>query len=254
MGIAPFLLKNNVIMKHRFNLIAVLSLLFIAQSVNAERISILRRTGSITHNWTYQPSGDVVTRDGMKNKVYPLTLQPSETYLISEPIDLSGYENIEMRVTYYVATTGTHPLKMELIGVDGEVLFSDVESKPSLNTSTMSIGHSVSVAETELSTVRIKLSLSNSYSDAEKINIEEFEIYGDVLNGVESVTNDCQAKVSVAQCVISIEPSDTIECKLFSILGTCVYSEKINNPTEIEVPAGLYVLRLGDFTQKILVH
>lgn len=242
-------------MKHGLKIIASLILILaMAQSINAERISILRYTGGITHSWTYQPSGDVVTRDGLKNKSYPIMLRPSELYLISEPIDVSNYENIEMRVIYYVATTGTHPIKMELIGEDGEILFADVETSPSLNISTMTIGHLVAVTATDLSKVRIKLSLSNSYSDTEKINIEEFEIYGDALNGVESVSaDDKDIQVSSSQGEIYINPNEDVDCRVFSILGSCIYSHKIDNPVKINVPAGLYVIKLGEKTTKVLV-
>ena len=40
------------------------------QAQNA-RLSILRPSGSVTHQWVYMPSGEIVTQLGLQNKQYP---------------------------------------------------------------------------------------------------------------------------------------------------------------------------------------
>ena len=92
------------------------------QAQNA-RLSILRPSGSVTHQWVYMPSGEIGTQQGLQNKQYPLQKLPSETYLESEFIAIEGCD-LGLTVRHYVSTKRTHPIKIELIDETNDVLYS----------------------------------------------------------------------------------------------------------------------------------
>ena len=97
------------------------------------RLSILRKSSSVTHQWVYMPSSEIMTQQGLKNNQYTLTKLPTETFIESEFITIDGCD-LEMSVRYYVATKSTHSIKIELIDESGNVAYSFENETPKVNT------------------------------------------------------------------------------------------------------------------------
>lgn len=130
-----------------------------------------------THELIYMPSGVVVTADGLKTKSYPIKLKPSETYVISEPINISSFKDMGVNYRYYVAKTNNHTMTIDLLNINDEV-FASYELIGDINTSTKTIGGYFSALNFEEPIIKVKFRLTGAYTATEYANIDEFQLYG----------------------------------------------------------------------------
>ena len=135
---------------------------FSQEIYSATRLSLIRSTKDFTHKWVYLPSGEDMTRDGIKNNMYPLVLTPVETSLQSEPINIEG-QDLGVTIRYSVTTLLTSAIKFELIDENGAVLYSYIENGHEINEETMTVGdtHDIGIIE-GAKKVQIRLSLSKA--------------------------------------------------------------------------------------------
>ena len=172
---------------HRFILILVymkkiifivLLCLFSSKISNAQNfITHILSGEKCTHTWYYMPKGDTLTIDGLKDKSYPIKLKPSETYIISEPINISCFKNIGVDYRYYVATNRNHTLSVDLLNLNEDV-FATYELSGTINTSTKTIGGYFTGLNFDEPVIKIKFRLTGAYSESEFANINEFQLYG----------------------------------------------------------------------------
>ncbi len=217
------------------------------------RLSILRPTGSVTHQWMYMPSKEVVTQQGLQNKQYPLQKLPSETYLESDLIDIEGCD-LGLTVRHYVSTKRTHPIKIELVDETNEVLYAFVNEGADVNTTYMTSAAEVAIGVLEgVKKTKIRASLSDAYSDAEAIDILEFELYSKNGTGVDEVELHSAKVVAEPQQLI-IESGIASMVQIYSICGAHVKENAICAGTNrIELSSGFYLLNLLGKTYKVIV-
>ncbi len=217
------------------------------------RLSILRPTSTVTHQWVYMPSGEAVTQQGLKNKQYPLTMLPEVSYMQSELINIEGCD-LGFSVRYYVSTTNTHPIKVELVNETGNVIYSYVNNNPQLNESTMTMGDVAQIGILEdVKQAKIRLTLSKAYNKTEAINIDELELYSKNGAGVESVA---RKSVNIATCpqgiIINSEKDSTVE--IYSLSGTLIKTNAIHaGVNRINISSGFYLLNIGGKAYKVIV-
>lgn len=222
------------------------------QAQNA-RLSILRPSGSVTHQWVYMPSGEIVTQHGLQNKQYSLLKLPSETYLESEMIPIEGCD-LGLTVRHYVSTKKTHPIKIELVDETNEVLYSFVNEGADINTSTMTTAGEIAIGVLAgAKKAKIRASLSDAYSDAESIDILELELYSKNGSGVCEVKSQSVKIVAEPQQLIIESDVDTMAL-IYSTSGALVKENAICAGTNrIELSSGFYLLYLSDKTYKVIV-
>ena len=242
-------------MKLRFLLFMMALVMAFLQELQAQnaRLSILRPSGSVTHQWVYMPSGEIVTQQGLQNKQYPLFKLPSETYLESELIAIEGCD-LGLTVRHYVSTKRTHPIKIELVDETNDVLYSFVNEGAEVNTSTMTTATDVAIGVLEgASKAKIRASLSDAYSDAEAIDILELELYSKNGSGVEEIESRI-VKVTAELQHLIIESDIVSLVQIYSISGMLVKENAICAGTNrIELSSGFYLLNLLGKTYKVIV-
>lgn len=242
-------------MKLRFLLFMMALVMAFLQELQAQnaRLSILRPSGSVTHQWVYMPSGEIVTQQGLQNKQYPLFKLPSETYLESELIAIEGCD-LGLTVRHYVSTKRTHPIKIELVDETNDVLYSFVNEDAEVNTSTMTTATDVAIGVLEgASKAKIRASLSDAYSDAEAIDILELELYSKNGSGVEEIESRI-VKVTAELQHLIIESDIVSLVQIYSISGMLVKENAICAGTNrIELSSGFYLLNLLGKTYKVIV-
>ena len=222
------------------------------QAQNA-RLSILRPSGSVTHQWVYMPSSEIVTQQGLQNKLYPLLILPSETYLESEFIAIEGCD-LGLTVRHYVSTKRTHPIKIELVDETNDVLYSFVNEGAEVNTSTMTTAADVAIGVLDRARkAKIRASLSDAYSDAEAIDILELELYSKNGSGVEEIESRI-LKVTAEPQHLIIESDIVSLVQIYSISGMLVKEYAICAGTNrFELSSGFYLLNLSGKTYKVIV-
>lgn len=239
----------------RFLLLVTALVMVFSQGMLAEnlRLSILRQTGSVTHQWVYMPSGEIVTQQGLQNKQYSLLKLPSETYLESDLIDIEGCD-LGLTVRHYVSTKRTHPIKIELIDETNDVLYSFVNEGAEVNTSTMTTAADVAIGVLDRARkAKIRASLSDAYSDAEAIDILELELYSKNGSGVDEIESQL-VKVVVEPQQLIIESGIASMVQIYSICGAHVKENAICAGTNrIELSSGFYLLNLLGKTYKVIV-
>lgn len=157
-------------------LIALLAILTFSIAVNAENITKLSYITAPSTIWTYSATGDTITANGIKDKAYPIAALPSETYLISAPIAVSNYATIGINCNYYVETSATHALAIDVLSLTGDILYTHTfTGTPNVE---MAIGGSISKLSFAEELVQFKIKLSGAYNDSEIAHINELEIYG----------------------------------------------------------------------------
>jgi hypothetical protein len=242
-------------MKLRFLLFMMALVMAFSQELQAQnvRLLILRPSGTVTHQWVYMPSGEIVTQQGLQNKQYPLQKLPSETYLESELIAIEGCD-LGLTVRHYVSTKRTHPIKIELIDETNDVLYSFVNEGAEVNTSTMTTATDVAIGVLEgASKAKIRASLSDAYSDAEAIDILELELYSKNGSGVDEVESRI-VKVTAEPQHLIIESDIVSLVQIYSISGMLVKENAICAGTNrIELSSGFYLLNLSGKTYKVIV-
>ena len=242
-------------MKLRFLLFMMALVMAFLQELQAQnaRLSILRPSGSVTHQWVYMPSGEIVTQQGLQNKQYPLFKLPSETYLESELIAIEGCD-LGLTVRHYVSTKRTHPIKIELVDETNDVLYSFVNEDAEVNTSTMTTATDVAIGVLEgASKAKIRASLSDAYSDAEAIDILELELYSKNGSGVEEIESRI-VKVTAELQHLIIESDIVSLVQIYSISGMLVKENAIcAGSNRIELSSGFYLLNLLGKTYKVIV-
>ena len=224
----------------------------VMQSENT-RLSILRPTSSVTHKWTYLPSGDDVTQQGIKEKQYALVQSPEVTYLQSDFINIGGCD-MGMSIRYYVSTTNTHPIKFELVDEFENVVYSFVNDKPQLNMSTMTIGDRADIGILDgVEIARIRVSLSDAYNNNEAIYVDELELYSKNGAGVEYVAREPFNITTNPQWVI-IESDNDSSVDIYSLSGTLIKTNAIHSGVNrIDISSGFYLLKIEGKTYKVLV-
>ena len=242
-------------MKLRVLLFAVLSFVFtqVLWSANT-RLSILRPTSSVTHQWEYLPSGKTVTQQGLGQKQYPLVQFPEVTYLQSELIPIEGCD-MGVSVRYYVSTVDTHAIKFELIDATGNVIYSYVNDKPDLNASTMTIGDKIDIGIIEgVDKARIRLSLSDAYSEKEAIYIDEMELYSKNGAGINDIIILDPIKLNIEPQTLIVNSNKSVEVKVFSLNGMLVRKNAICSGTNrIILSAGFYIIEIDDKRYKVVI-
>lgn len=165
-------------MKHIALLLGSSLILAGSLSANADNIMITTiNTRNVTHQWMYQPAAILSTADGFLNNEYTLTVKPDEKYLISEPIRIAGYDNVNIDCRYYVGTKNNHPVMIEFLDTNGDTVYSG-ELDGTVNQSTMTIGSSIAGISCDEPIVRMKLKMSKAYTSSEYANINELQVYG----------------------------------------------------------------------------
>ncbi len=217
------------------------------------RISILRKSSSVTHQWTYLPSGEAMTQQGLKNNQYTLTQLPTATFIESELINVAGCD-LEMSVRYYVATKSTHSIKIELVDDGGNVAYSFENEKPEVNTSAMTVGEVCPIGIIDnVEKVKIRLSLSKAYNDSEAIDIDELELYSKNGTGMEYVARESFNITTNPQGVI-IEGENDSSVEVYSFSGTLIKNNAIHaGVNRIDVSSGFYILNIEGKTYKVIV-
>ncbi len=159
--------------------IFVIVALLLGVRINAQTsiITHVLEGSKCTHEFVYMPSGEVLTIEGLKSKSYPIKLKPSETYVISEPINISCFKNMGINYRYYVAKNNNHTMTIDLLNMNDEI-FATYELTGTINTSTKTIGGYFSDLNFEEPIVKVKFRLTGAYSATEYANINEFQIYG----------------------------------------------------------------------------
>ncbi len=242
-------------MKLRLLLFVIALVMVFLQGLQAQnvRLSILRSSGSVTHQWVYMPSGEIVTQQGLQNKQYSLIKLPSETCLESEFIAIEGCD-MGLTVRHYVSTKRTHPIKIELVDEANDVLYSFVNEGADVNTSTMTSAADVAIGVLGgARKVKIRASLSDAYNDTEAIDILELELYSKNGTGVNEVESQSVKIIAESQHVI-IESDIASMAQIYSISGTLVKENAICAGTNrIELSSGFYLLNLLGKTYKVIV-
>lgn len=217
------------------------------------RLSILRKSSSVTHQWVYMPSSEIMTQQGLKNNQYTLTKLPTETFIESEFITIDGCD-LEMSVRYYVATKSTHSIKIELIDESGNVAYSFENETPKVNTSTMTVGDVATIGILEdVKRVKIRLSLSKAYNETEAIDIDELELYSKNGNGVETIAMQPFNITTDNQGVIIDSENNSI-VEVYSLSGTHIKTNAIHvGVNRINISSGFYLLNIEGKTYKVIV-
>lgn len=217
------------------------------------RLSILRKSSSVTHQWVYMPSSEIMTQQGLKNNQYTLAKLPTETFIESEFITIDGCD-LEMSVRYYVATKSTHSIKIELIDESGNVAYSFENEKPKVNTSTMTVGDVATIGILEdVKRVKIRLSLSKAYNESEAIDIDELELYSKNGNGVETIAMQPFNITTDNQGVIIDSENNSI-VEVYSLSGTHIKTNAIHvGVNRINISSGFYLLNIEGKTYKVIV-
>ena len=240
-------------MKHiLFVLIAAVSLLQVdAQNM---RLTWLRTTKSPTNSWIYMPSGDSVTFRGLKSKMYPLKQTDDvATYLESEFISVIDCD-MTMDISYYTTTSTTKSIKIEMIDRQENVVYSFVNNN-------FKVGSSLMAAETikigvleNVSAVKIRLSLSKSNKTTEAINVEELQLYStNGQDGVESILTNPQ-NIRVEGQLLMVESPKNSFLEVYSMTGALISKNAIcKGANRIMLSSGLYLVKMGDYTQKVLI-
>lgn len=157
-------------------LIALLAFITFSIAVNAENITKLSYITAPATIWTYSATGDTITANGIKDKAYPIAALPGETYIISAPIAVSNYATIGINCNYYVETSATHALAIDVLSLTGDILYTHTfTGTPNVE---MAIGGSISKLSFAEELVQFKIKLSGAYNDSEIAHINELEIYG----------------------------------------------------------------------------
>ena len=229
--------------------------MMISQEVYAQnvRLSILRPTSSVTHQWVYMPSGEVVTQQGLQNKQYPLVKMPSETYVESEYIDIEGCD-LGLTIRHYVSTKKTHPIKIDLIDENGGVLYSFVNEGAEVNTSTMTMAGEALIGVVDgAKKAKIRALLSDAYSDAEAIDIMELELYSKNGSGIECAELEL-IKVAVESQYLIIKSDVASMAQIYSINGALIKENAIcKGANRIELLSGFYLVKLDNTIYKIII-
>lgn len=243
-------------MRFRVMLFFIVMISVFAQVMQSEntRLSILRTTSSVTHNWQYMPSGDVVTQQGIKEKQYALVLSPEVTYLLSDFINIGGCD-MGMSIRYYVSTTNTHPIKFELVDEFENVVYSFVNDSPQLNMSTMTIGDRADIGIIEgVETARIRVSLSDAYNNNEAIYIDELELYSKNGASVENVIHQSE-RIEIDGCSMVINSDKDVFVEIYTLTGRLVKKNAICIGTNrIDLSSGVYLINLDNKYFKVLIH
>lgn len=226
---------------------------FVQLNATNTRISILRKTSSVTHQWVYLPSEETITQKGLKNNQYTLTKLPTETFIESEFINVAGCE-LEMSVRYYVATKSTHSIKIELIDDSGNVTYSFENENPIINTSTMTVGEVATIGILEdVQQVKIRLSLSKAYNESEAIDIDEVELYSKNGAGVKIVATQ-PFNITTDNQGIIIDSEINSKVEVYSLGGTLLKTNAIHaGVNRINISSGFYLLNIAGKTYKVIV-
>lgn len=232
-------------------LLFAIVLMCVQNIYSATRLSILRPTSSVTHQWYYLPVGDVVTQQGLKDESYPLVINNgTKTLLRSETININGCD-LGMTVRYKVSTKNTHPVNFELVDDFGNVWYSFVEESPEINTSTMTMGHVVNIGKIEgASNVSIQVSLSDATLSDEAINIIELELYSynglAVETGIDNIFDDAY-EVSVSRGQVNIKSEKQSEVEIYDISSRLIKTDVVcPGINEIKLPVGFYIINIDD--------
>ncbi|MBE6318841.1 MAG: hypothetical protein E7081_07715 [Bacteroidales bacterium] len=242
-------------MRQRVFLFLVILMSVFSQNIySGTRLSILRPKSSVTHQWQYLPSGETVTQQGLRDKQYPLSLNPLATYLQSEEINVEGCD-LGMTVRYYVSTVDTHALKFELVDADGKVWYSFIEENPELNTSTMTIGHDVHIGKIkDAKKVMIKVSLSDAYKSDESINIDELELYSHNGAGINDVIDDNQ-EIKIVDNSLIINSIRDSYIEICDLSGKVIKNDIYKGENQITLPFGFYIIKFDDNSiKKVYIH
>lgn len=244
---------NKMNMKIRIVLFVVLSTMFSIELWSATRLSILRPTSSVTHQWEYLPSGETVTQQGISQKQYPLVQSPVVTYLQSEFINIDGCD-MGMSVRYYVSTNDTHSLKFELVDENGNVVYSYVNDSPQINESTMTIGDKIDIGIIEgVKRARIRLSLSDAFDDDEAIYIDELELYSKNEASVENIVSESINIEATSQALI-VNSDINAAIEIYTINGALVKKDAISiGANRIELSLGFYIVVIDGKKYKVVV-
>ena len=235
-------------------LFILMSLMCLSQLNAANtRISILRKSSSVTHQWVYMPSGEIMTQNGLKNNQYTLTQLPTATYVESGLINVAGCD-LEMSVRYYVSTKSTHSIKIELVDNSDNVVYSFENEKPEVNASTMTVGDYATIGILDnVKQVKIRLSLSKAYNETETIDIDELELYSKNGAGVDAVSGkSVNITIDPQGIIVGSEKDSSVE--IYSLSGTLIKTNAIHaGVNRIEISSGFYLLNIEGKTYKVIV-
>lgn len=240
-------------MKFRGYMLGLAVLMAFSQMVNAAtRLSILRSSGSVTHQWEYMPSGEAVTQQGLKSKQYPLTLLPSATYMQSEPINIEGCD-LGLTVRYNVTSSSNHAVKVELVDEAGNVVYSHFNEDINI-TLQLSVGEEFVIGEIPgVKKAKLRVSLSDAYDADEAINLIELELYSKNGAGVETVsTVGFGIKAELNTLLVNSVKNTVIE--VYNLSGKMVKNNAISiGENRINLNSGFYILNLDGNVYKVFV-
>ena len=235
-----------------FVIFAVISMV----QINAQNVKLTRlyKSKAPTHAWIYMPSGDSVTHTGLKSNQYPLMQASEPTYLESEYIGVVDCD-MEMSISYYVTKTTTKSIKIELIDRQENVVFTFVNNNREVYSS-MQVVEIVKIGLLEnVSAVKIRLSLSAAKNDEDAINIDDLQFYStNGQTGVESIlTNPQNISIEGQSLVVNSEEDSFLE--VYSTTGALISKNAIcKGANRIMLSSGLYLIKLGNYSQKVLIQ
>lgn len=240
-------------MKLRVLLLSIIATFAFIQSLNAAtRLSILRQSGSVTHQWQYMPSGILVTQQGIKSKQYPITLLPTATYIESEFINIEGCD-LEMTISYNVATDDTHSAKVELIDENGNTIYSFVNEEFQAS-SQLTGGEIITIGVLNGATrAKIRVSLSEAYNSNEAINITALELYSKNGAGINSISTD-DFNISCQQQSLIVSSDKNTSLEVISTGGSHVKKCALHpGENRLFLAPGLYIIKIGSHSRKVII-
>lgn len=200
------------------------------------------------------PSGDSVIYTELGSQKYPLKhTEDGATYIESDFIGVIDCD-MTMDISYYITTSTTKSIKIEMIDRQDNVVYSFVNDD-------FNVGSSLMAAETikigvleNVSAVKIRLSLSKSNKSTEAINVEELQLYStNGQDGVEPILTNPQ-NISVEGQLLMVESPKNSFLEVYSMTGTLISKNAIcKGANRIMLSSGLYLVKLGDYTQKVLI-
>ena len=234
-----------------FVLIAIIFLLH----VNAQNVGLTRlyKSKAPMHSWIYMPSGDSVTHTGLKSNQYPLMQVGEPTYLESEYIGIVNCD-LEMAISYFITTKTTKSIKIELIDKQENIVYTHINDNRQVNQS-MQVVETVKIGLLEnVSTVKIRMSLSAANKEGDAINVDELQLYS--TNGeniVESVVSQCQ-NISIEGHTLIVDSNIDSTIEVYTITGALISKNAISKGiNRIILSSGLYLIKLNNYSQKISI-
>ena len=176
------------------------------------------------------------------------------TYLESDYIGVVDCD-MEMSISYFVTKTTTKSIKIELIDREENVVFTYVNDNRQVNSATKQIVETVEIGLLEnVSAVKIRISLSAANKEGDAINVDDLQLYSiNGQTGIDSVGLNCK-NISIEGKSLLINSNEDSILDVYTLIGTIVSKNAIcKGANRIILSSGLYIIKWGDYSQKVLI-